>query len=152
MVLSCQNLPAHATCVFAQNPVQLTGNNQPVQVGLTLNTDVQQARLEATPRTTQSPLSPILLALAFWWPGSLAGLAAIRRKRKLSKTRQRCLHLCLMLLATGALAAGLSGCGSGGFGTYTTPTGTTVVTVLATATSGANVTTQPAALTLTITQ
>ncbi|MHB1938637.1 MAG: Ig-like domain-containing protein [Acidobacteriaceae bacterium] len=66
VVFSCQNLPANAACVFAKNPVQLTGNNQPVQVGLTIETNVQVARVEASPTPTQSPLSPILPALAFW--------------------------------------------------------------------------------------
>jgi hypothetical protein len=150
VVFSCQNLPANATCVFAQSPVKLTGDNQPVKVGLTIETDVQQARITATPRPTQSPLNPVLPALAFWWPGSLAGLAAIGRKRKLSKTQQRWLQLCLLLVVTGALAGGLSGCG--GTRSNVTPTGATTVTVTATATSGSNVTTQTATLTLTITQ
>lgn len=152
VVFSCQNLPANAACVFAQNPVKLTGTNQPVHVGLTFETNVQQARIEATPKPPQSPLNPILLALAFWWPGGLAGLTAFGRKRKLSKTQQRWLQLCLLLVATGALAAGLTGCGGGGFGTYVTPAGSSTVTVLATATSGTNVTTQAVALTITIAQ
>lgn len=145
VALSCQNLPANAVCVFAQNPVQLSGNNQPVNVGLALQTSVQQARNEATP----APLSPVLPALAFWWPGSLAGFAAFGQKRRLAKTRQRWLQLCLLLAATGALAVGLSGCG-GGFGPYVTPPGSTTVTVTATATSGTTVTTQTVNLTLTI--
>lgn len=86
----------------------------------------------------------------------MAGLAAFGRKRtlsrKLSKTQQRWFQLCLLLVATGVLAAGLSGCGSGGFGTYVTPAGRTTVTVLGTATSGNNVTTQTVALTITIAQ
>jgi hypothetical protein len=147
VVFSCQNLPANAKCAFAQNPVTLTGNNQPVNVGITIASNVQQAKLTAPP--TSTPLNPSLPALAFWWPGSLAGLAAIGRKRKLSKTQQRWLQLCLLLVATGALAAGLSGCGGV---SSVTPTSATTVTVTATATSGTNVTTQTVALTLTITQ
>jgi hypothetical protein len=150
VVFSCQNLPANAKCVFAQSPVTLIGNNQPVNVGITIETDVQQAQLAAPP--TPTPLSPVLPALAFWWPGSLAGLAAIGRKRKLSKTQQRWLQLCLLLLATGTLGAGLSGCGSTALGSHVTPTGATTVTVTATATSGTNVTTQTVALTLNIAQ
>jgi MBG domain (YGX type)/Bacterial Ig-like domain (group 3) len=147
VVFSCQNLPANAKCAFAQNPVTLTGNNQPVNVGITIATDVQQAKLAAPP--TSTPLNPLLPALAFWWPGCLAGLGAIGPKRKLSKTQQRWLQLCLLLVATGALAAGLSGCGGV---SSVTPTSATTVTVTATATSGTNVTTQTVALTLTITQ
>jgi len=146
----CSNLPANAVCTFVQNSVQLTGNNQPVNVELTIYTSLQQARFESIPKPTQSPVSPILPALAFWWPGSLAGLTGFRRKRKLSKSRW--MHLCLLLLASGALAVGLAGCGGAGFGPYVTPAGTSTVTVTATATSGTNVTTQTAALSLTIAQ
>ncbi len=144
VALSCQNLPANATCVFAQNPVQLTGNNQPVNVALSLQTDVQQARNEVTP-------SPIFPAVALWWPGSLAVFSAARRQRKLAKTRQRWQQLQLLLLLAGALAIGLLGCG-GGFGPYVTPASTTTVTVAATATSGTTVTTQTVNLSLTIEQ
>jgi hypothetical protein len=145
VALSCQNLPANAVCVFAQNPVLLSGNNQPVSVGLALQTSVQQARSDATP----APLSPVLPALAFWWPGSLAGCAILGQKRKRVKPRQRWLQLCLLLAAAGALAVGLSGCG-GGFGPYVTPPGSTTVTVTATATSGTTVTTHTVNLTVTI--
>jgi hypothetical protein len=146
----CSNLPANAVCTFVQNSVQLTGNNQPVNVGLTIYTSLQQARFESIPKPTQSPVSPILPALAFWWPGSLAGLAGFRQKRKLSKSRW--LHLCLLLLASGALAVGLAGCGGMGFGPYVTPAGTSTVTVTATATSGTVVPPQTVNLTLTIAQ
>ena len=153
VTFSCQGLPANAVCAFAQNPIQLTGDNQPVNVGLTIETSVQQGRIEAPPKPMPSPLSPILSALSFWWPGSLAGLAVFGRKRKLSMTQHRWFQLCLLLVMTGAFAAGLSGCGSGaGFGPYVTPVGTSTVTVLATATSGANVTTQTVALTIHIAQ
>ncbi|HEX4022110.1 MAG TPA: Ig-like domain repeat protein [Acidobacteriaceae bacterium] len=145
VVLSCQNLPANAVCVFAQNPVQLSGNNHPVNVGLALQTSVQQARSEATP----APLSPILPALAFWWPGSLAGWAMLGQKRRRGKKQRRWMQLCLLVVVTGALAVGLSGCG-GGFGPYVTPPGVTTVTVTATATSGTTVTTRTVHLTLTI--
>ena len=149
VVFSCLNQPAHATCVFAQNPVKLTGNNQPVHVGLTIDTNVRQARIEAVPKPTQSPLNPILPALAFWWPGSLAGLLAFGGKR--SKTQRRWLQLCLLLVVTGAFAVGLSGCGGGSFATVT-PVGSSTVTVVATATSATSVTRQTVALTVTIAQ
>jgi Bacterial Ig-like domain (group 3)/NHL repeat len=143
----CSGLPANAICTFAPNPVQLNGNNQPVNVGLTIQTSVQQARSQSIRESMPNPLSPVVLALAFWGPGGLAGLASIARKRKLSKTQRRGLRLCL-LIATGALAAGLSGCGAGGFGPYVTPAGTATVTVTATGTSGTAITTQTATLTL----
>jgi hypothetical protein len=152
VTLRCGNLPANVVCAFARNSVTLSGNNQPVNVGLTIQTSVQQARIEAIQKPTQSPLSPILPALAFWWPGGLAGLAALGRKRKLSKTQQRWLQFCLLLVTTGALAAGLAGCGGGGFGPYITPAESTMVTVTATATSGTTVTAQTANLTLNIAQ
>jgi hypothetical protein len=78
VVFSCQNLPANAACVFAQSPIKLTGDNQPVSVGLTVHTNVPQARLGAPLGPT--PLAPIVPALAFWWPDGLAGLAAFGQK------------------------------------------------------------------------
>jgi hypothetical protein len=147
----CSNLPANAVCTFVQNSVQLTGNDQPVNVGLTIYTSLQQSRFESIPKPTQSPVTPILPALAFWWPGSLAGLAGFRRKRKLSKSQQPWLHLCLLLMVSGALAVGLAGCG-GGFGPNVTPAGTSTVTVTATATSGTAVPPQTVNLTVTIVQ
>ncbi|MGC2160911.1 MAG: choice-of-anchor D domain-containing protein [Silvibacterium sp.] len=150
ITFSCSNLPANATCAFTQNPVQLTGSNQQTQVILTIKTSVQQAHSEAPGRTPRGPLNPLFLALALWWPGGLAGLAAIGRKR--SKRQRRFLLICLLLLATGVLAGGLSGCGSGGFGPYVTPPGATTVRVTATATSGTSATPQTVNLTLTIVQ
>lgn len=146
VVLSCQNLPANAVCTFAQNPVQLTGNNQPIPVGLTIQTNAPQARIPAA----NEPFNPLLPALAFWWPGSLLGCTVLRRKRRTWKKQRRWMQLCL-LVVTGALAVGLAGCG-GGFGLYVTPPGVTTVTVTATATSGTTVTTQTVNLTVTIAQ
>jgi hypothetical protein len=143
VALRCQNLPANSACVFAQSPVQLPGNDQPVNVRLALQTNVQLARREAA----QESLSPGLLALFLWWPGSLTGCAILGRKRKHAKKQQRWLGLFLFLVA--ALVVGLSGCG-GGFGPYVTPLGVTTVTVIETATSGTTVTTQTVNLTLTI--
>ncbi len=133
LTLSCGNLPAYVTCTFAQNSVKLTGNNQPVQVGLTIETNVQQAQLAAPPMPT--PLSPALPAMAFWLPGGMAGLA-IGRKRKGSPRRQW-LQLCLLLAATGAVAAGVMGCGGGSSVSHgTTPVGTSNVIILAAPISG----------------
>jgi len=143
----CSGLPANVICTFAPNPVQINGNNQPGNVGLTIQTSVQQARSQSTREPTPNPLSPVALALAFWWPGGLAGFAAIAHKRKVSKTQRRGSRLCL-LIATGALAAGLSGCGVSGFGPYVTPVGAATVTVTATGISGIVTTTQTATLTL----
>lgn len=146
----CSNLPAHTVCAFAQNPIQMDGNNRPVQVTLTIRTSVQTAQIEAAPKTMPGPLAPISFALVFWCPGGLAGFAACKRRRQLSKVQQRLLQLCLLLVATGALAVSLSGCGGGGFGPYVTPAGATTVTVTATATSGTTVTTRTVNLNLTI--
>jgi hypothetical protein len=59
VMLSCSNLPANVVCWFAKNSIQLSGN-QPVNVGLSIETSVQQTRIEAIPKPTQSPLSPVL--------------------------------------------------------------------------------------------
>ncbi len=160
LALTCANLPINASCTFTQgsttnNDVTLFGNNQPINVTLTIQTNV--AAMHAMPSPfgpQQSPLSPILPALAFWWPGSMAGLAAFGRKRNLSKARQRMLQLCLLVLMTGALAAGISGCGGGPFSapaaTHITPAGTSTVTVTATPASGTGGTAQSVALTVTV--
>ena len=78
IALSCASLPTNATCAFAQNPVALSGNNQSVTVGLQINTTAQQA----AGKSPHGTLNPTLLALAFWWPGGLTGLAVFLRKRR----------------------------------------------------------------------
>ena len=110
----------------------LTGNNQPLNIVLTIETDVnsQQALLESRP----TPLRPstILTAIAFWSPFSLLGLIAIRRKRKLFSKNPRIFGLCLLVLLVGTLA-GLAGCVSaGGFGRHVTPVGSSTMTITAT--------------------
>jgi hypothetical protein len=141
--LSCSGLPANSLCAFSENGVPvdsvvLTGNDQPVTVVLTFETDVniQQAEMKRTPPASGT----IWHAIAFWWSGSLLGLAALRRNRLMSAKSQRWLGLWLLFF-TGAMAAGLSGCGgnggNGGFGTYVTPVGNSTVTVSASPASGA---------------
>jgi hypothetical protein len=150
ITFSCQGLPANARCIFSAVSENLTGNNQPVSVGLTLETNVLQAGIGAGIRPGQNAPRPILPALAFWIPGGMTGLAALGRKRKLRKAGQRWLQLCLLIVATGAIAVGLTGCGTN----YNegTPTGSSRVTVLATGTSNGAVTMNTAVLTLTITK
>ncbi len=168
VTLSCSGLPANAYCSFPGNAgaqsqvVTLSGSN--MSVNLNIETSVATAPpltlMQAMPSpfgpdyspvNPSSPLSPILPALAFWWPGSMAGLAAFGRRKNLSKTRQRMLQLCLLVLMTGALAAGISGCGGSSSSTpaatHITPAGTSTVTVTATPASG---TAQTTTITLTI--
>ena len=147
VALNCSNLPTNASCAFAQKQVTLSGNNQSVDVGLTINTTAQQAGKHAP----QSPLSPTLFALAFWWPGGLTGLAAFLRRRILVET-QHTWQLCLLLVSTCALAAGLSSCGTSGNVNGATSTTTSQVTVVATGTSGTVVSTQTVTLALNMTQ
>jgi hypothetical protein len=131
---SCTGLPANATCSFAQNQVSLSATTPSVTTALTINTTVQQAQSRAVP----SPL----LALAFWWPGSLTGLALFARKRKIA-------FLCLSVLAIG-----LAGCGSGSTfqsNSKQAPV-TSQVTVVATGTAGTTVTTKTIALSVALTQ
>ncbi len=142
IALSCTGLPANASCAFAQSSVTLTGNNQSATVGLIINTTVQSS----AKRTPQSLGSPALLALAFWWPGGLTGLAVFVRKRRSNMPRWA--QLCLLLLCTCAFAAGLSGCGMNGFvGSQTT----SQVSVVATGTASSGVSTQNVMLSLTVT-
>ena len=140
VTLSCSGLPANTLCVFTLNGAAIKsytfpGNNQPVSVVLTIETDVSVlAQTEPAP----APRRPgaIMTAIAFWCPGSLLGVIALRRKRKLFTKNPKTFGLCLFVLLVGAMA-GLAGCISGGgFGTYVTPTGTSTVTVLVTPGSG----------------
>ncbi len=157
VTLSCAGQPLYTSCVFTQsgatnNVVTLSGSTA-VNVTLTIDTNVAAMRAMPSPfgpQSPSSPLSPILPALAFWWPGSMAGLAAFGRRRGLSKTQQRMLQLCLLVLMTGALAAGISGCGgyNSSNAAYVTPAGTSTMTVTATPTSGAS---QSVSITVTIT-
>ena len=141
VTLSCSGLPANTVCVFTLSGTSISsytfpGNNQPVVVLLTIQTDATGAlaRTESTP----TPLRPgaILTAIAFWCPGSLLGLIALRRKRKMFTKNPRSFGVCLFVLLVGAMA-GLAGCISGGgFGTYVTPVGTSAITVVVTPGSG----------------
>jgi hypothetical protein len=146
--LSCLNLPANATCAFANSQLTLSGKNQSVNTGLTINTTMQSGK-NAPSGTPQSPFSPALFALVFWCPGGLTGLAVLARRRKLVKTK-RLWHLCLLLAGAWVFAVGLSGCGMHGFVANVTP-GTSQVTVVATGTSGSVVTTQTVTLTINMT-
>jgi hypothetical protein len=148
IALSCSNLPTNASCAFASKQVTLSGNNQSVNLGLTINTAAQQTSRQAP----QSRLNPTLFALVFWWPGGLTGLAVFLRRRTLVKT-QTSRHLYLLLASTCALAVGLSSCGTSGNlnGSGSSPTASQV-TVVATGTSGTVVLTQTVALTLSMTQ
>jgi hypothetical protein len=164
LMLSCGNLPSYVTCTFSQggatnNTVTMGSNGQPVAVTLTIQTNVATARLHAMPAfrpaSPQGAPGPLLPAMVFGWPGSLAGVvAAFRRRRKGAKTQARVLQLCLLVLLTGALAVGLSGC-SGGYTMVSTPKGTStiVVTAAATANSGqSSGASQSLPLTITIAQ
>jgi Bacterial Ig-like domain (group 3)/MBG domain (YGX type) len=149
IAMSCSNLPANLSCAFDQNQVILSGTNQNVSTGLTINTTTQQAGKDVPSQSPQSPFSPALFALVFWCPGGLTGLAVMARKRKLAGT-QRLWHLCLLLAGAWALAAGLSGCGMSGVAVNATPS-TVQVTVVGTGTSGSVVTKQTVMLTVNMT-
>jgi hypothetical protein len=143
--LRCVNLPANATCRFDQDQVTLSGNNQGVTIGLT----IQSTGLQAKRQLRGTTMTPAFLALAFWWPGGMTGLVVFARKRKLVM-KSRLAQVGLLLVCIGLLTAGLSGCGTSGV--LTTSTTTSQVTVVATGTSGAAVTTQRIILTLNMTE
>jgi sugar lactone lactonase YvrE len=151
VTLGCENLPAYTTCAFSQSgTVTLTGNNQPVQVTLTIQTNVKQ---QVAAVREQSPLSPILPALAFWWPGSLMGLGAFGRRKKkgLMRSQQRLLQIGLLILMTGAMVGVMTGCGGGSSSSYhITPAGAYSVTVTSTAPAGSSGLSQSASFTLII--
>jgi hypothetical protein len=145
--LSYSNLPANVSCVFAQNQVVFTGNNQSVNVVMTLQTGTQST-FKRTP--SGAPMPTTLLALAFWWPGSLTGIAVFARKRKLAKMGLSW-QICLLLLCTLACAVGLSGCGGGSYQAQAASPASVQVTVVATG-SSANAVPQTLVVTLNITQ
>ena len=146
IALSCSNLPSNASCVFAQNQVTLSGNNQSVNLGLTIQTTMQTTAKQAPSNTPEAPFTPALLALAFWWPGGLTGLAVFARKRKPGKTPLPS-QICLLVVCTLAFAAGLSGCGMTGYVAHVASPTSAQVTVVATGTSATAV---PQTLTLTL--
>ena len=148
IALSCSNLPTNASCAFAQKQVTLSGNNQSVNVGLTINATAQQAGKHAP----QSPLSPTLFALVFWWPGGLTGLAVFLRRRILGEnaTLLAALPAARIHVRLGRRSIELR---------YerhckwrAPPATTSQVTVVATGTSGTVVSTQTVTLTLNMTQ
>jgi hypothetical protein len=145
--LSYSNLPANVNCVFAQNQVVFTGNNQSVNVVMTLQTGTQST-FKQTPSGATLPTA--LLALAFWWPGSLTGIAVFARKRKPAKMGPSW-QICLLLLCTLACAAGLSGCGGANFQAQAASPASVQVTVVATG-SSATAVPQTLVVTLNITQ
>jgi hypothetical protein len=149
VVFSCSNLPSNAACTFTQNQVTLSGNNQSVGLGLS----IQMAALQSARQTPSNapPLNPALLALAFWWPGGLTGLAVFARKRK---QIERLGQVCLLFVCTLAFGLGLSGCGMSGYvaNPKSIAASTAQVTVVATGTSGTAVTSQTVVLTLNMTQ
>jgi hypothetical protein len=70
------------------------------------------------------------------WPGTLLGLVALRRKRKIfTKNRGWLgLFLCALLIST---LASLAGCNhGGGLGAYVTPVGSSTVTISVTPGTG----------------
>jgi hypothetical protein len=152
--LSVSGSPPNTSSVFMLNgvpvtSVTLTGNNQTVNVVLSISTNFigMQARTQSAP--TSPRRGAILTAIVFWCPGSLLGLIVLRRKRKLFTKNPGIFGLCVVVLLVGTLA-GLAGCISGGgFGTYVTPAGTSTVTVVATPGAGSP---QTVNIGLTITQ
>lgn len=138
----CMNLPIDVTCTFTQNPVQLTGNNQPVTVTLTIATSIQSAKLSKP--ESGKPLNPLFPALIFWIPGATAGLASFRSKKKL---KRRWIHLCFLGILTGSLV-GLNACGSAG--PQYAGSGTSTVLVTATSALGTLAPNQTAGITLKI--
>jgi hypothetical protein len=144
--LSYSNLPANVSCAFAQNQVIFTGNNQSANVVMTMQTGTQSSNKQ----TPGDPLPTALLALAFWWPGTLTGIAVFARKRKPAKMGLSW-QICLLLLCTLACAVGLSGCGGGSYQAQAASPASVQVTVVATG-SSATAVPQTLVVTLNITQ
>ena len=142
VALSCTGLPANAACVFDQAQVTLSDKSPTASVQLTIQSTTAQARSTERPPST---LAPALLALVFWCPGGLTGMLAFVRRGRVAGW-QRLVLLCLLVLGSGALAAGLSGCGGGSMSAQPT---TSQVTLVATGTAGSATTTQTLTLSVT---
>jgi hypothetical protein len=119
---SCKGLPAMANCTF--NPATVTPNSEAANTTLTITTTAQTAFLTPLPLGRHSiprPLYAVWLAM----PAMLVGLAARKRRKRLST--------CLLFLIAGCLLQ--VGCGGGGGSTSTgtggTPAGNYTVTVTA---------------------
>jgi hypothetical protein len=149
VTLNCTTLPANASCQFMQNgtannTVVMTGNNQPIQVGV----NVLTSKAVAQANDPTGGIGSGVPAFALIFPCSLVGLVSLARKRK---HLPRLLSLFTLVIIMGGILAGVTGCGAAGFGTTVTPAGTSVVTVHATASAVGTSSTVPKALDLTIT-
>jgi hypothetical protein len=142
VALSCSGLPSNATCVFDQSQVSVSAQGPTASAHLKIQTTTAQAR---SAHPLPSPLAPAILALVFWCPGGLTGLVVFVRKGRVGGW-QRMVLFCLLVLGSGALAAGLSGCGGGSMSA--TPI-TSQVTLVATGTAGSATTTQTLTLSVT---
>jgi len=147
--LNCLSLPANARCVFSQggtsiSSVTLSGNNQPATVDLTLQTDVP----EVVARTRGGGSGATWLAMVLWWPGCFLGLAALCHGRRLRRSLSQRYLAALLLVVSGAIAAGLTGCAHEAARSLT-PLGTSTIEVVATPSSGSA---QTLTITVTITK
>jgi hypothetical protein len=144
IVLGCVNLPASMVCSFAQNQVTLSGSKA-ANLVLTIKLSPQATGSIGSAGTPLSPLGSTWMAVVFWWPGGLTGLAAFAGGLK-RRTISSALRLPLMAVGALAFTAGLAGCGFSG--TATPPVGASQVTVFATGSSATAVTTQVVVLTV----
>jgi pectin methylesterase-like acyl-CoA thioesterase/sugar lactone lactonase YvrE len=140
--LTCAGLPANSSCSLTPSLITFSGNNA-VQTGvLTIRTNVPVGRLELS---TPGSRPGTTLAGIFLLPGFfLVGVFAARRKALRGVGSQ----LLLLLLTFGCIA-GAIGCGSS---QPISPAGTSTVILLINTTGPGGPTSQPFALSVTITQ
>ncbi len=145
VAFSCSNLPSNATLHIYPESGHTERIATRVWAWASASKCLRSKSAQQAP--SNPPLNPALLALAFWWPGGLTGLAVFARKRK---QIARLGQLCLLLLCTLAFGIGLSGCGMSGYvvNPKTIVPTTAQVTVVATGTSGTAVVSQSVVLTL----
>jgi Bacterial Ig-like domain (group 3)/FG-GAP-like repeat len=144
LALSCTNLPAYITCLFAPATVTLAANNTTTSaLTLTISAIPTHARdyiPQCPSRPTPSPIDSALLLS----PTSLvAGFAALRIRRKSGRS-----HYLLLILAAVPFTLALSGCDT--LILTNAPTSTTY-TIPITATGVSTGVAHSAQLTLTVT-
>lgn len=116
IAVSCSDLSTDTKCGFAQNGVPtsavlLSGNNQPTQVEMTVQTSISGEH--SLRRRNQR--NPQRLALAFLCPAWLMGLRGIygRRRRPLVRTARRGFTAFLLMSIAVVFSGAFVGCGQG---------------------------------------
>lgn len=140
---ACTGLPAHSICTPSPATAQLTGDNQPKTILLTVGTSGPSASL----RPNRSSNSPSMAALALLSPFGLLTFITIARPHRKRGIRHLFIRLSLGIAVCVLAGLTMTSCGAN---RYTTPIGVSSVTVSAAAVGGS--TSHTASITITVTE